>query len=96
MLEAHGINNIEQPDTMVFSRENWGYVTPSIRYRPYSWLRADFGVDISYSTKDVSTAGVPDPRLNLDLPAYSDWRVHMGLFFTILPVGTMAQNGQKK
>jgi hypothetical protein len=95
MLEAHGINYIEQPDTMVFSRENWGYVTPSIRYRPYSWLRADFGVDISFSSKDITTSGVPDPRLTLDVPAYSDWRVHMGLSFTILPVGSTAQTAEE-
>ncbi len=95
MLEVHGINYIEQPDTMVYSRENWGYVTPSVRYKPYNWLRADFGVDISFSSKDITTTGVPDPRLTLDLPAYADWRVHMGLFFTILPVGSKTQTAEQ-
>jgi hypothetical protein len=91
MLEVHGINYIEQPDTMVYSRENWGYVTPSVRYKPFHWLRADFGVDISISSQENTTSGVPDSRLRLDLPTYADWRVHMGLHFTLLPIGTTAQ-----
>ena len=88
MLEVHGINYIDQPDTMVYSRGNWGYITPAIRYKPYEWLMADFGVDISISDKTNYTSGVSDPRANLSLPAYSDWRIYMGLNFKILPIGT--------
>jgi len=91
MLEVHGVNYIEQPDTMVYSRENWGYVTPSVRYKPFHWLRADFGVDVSISSQENTTSGVKDPRSALDLPTYADWRVHMGLHFTLLPIGTTAQ-----
>ncbi len=89
MLELNGINYIQQPDTMVYSRENWMYVTPAIRYKPYRWFSLDVGVDISLSSKDVTTSGLPplvDPRLTLDLPAYADWRAYIGLNFTILPL----------
>jgi len=88
-VELNGINYIEQPDTMVYSRENYTYVTPSIRYKPYRWVSMDLGVDIRLSSDKDETSQVVSPLTQtLDLPNYSSWRVNLGLNFTILPLGS--------
>ena len=87
MLELNGINYIEQPDTMVYSRENYIYVTPSIRYKPYRWVSMDLGVDVRISSNVQETKGVPLFTSSLDLPNYASWKAHLGLNFTILPLG---------
>lgn len=85
-LEVNGINYTSQPDTMVYSRENWMYVTPSIRYKPLSWLSLDLGVDIRISSDTDETSGVPNKSSeDFNLPNYCPWKVQMGLNLTILP-----------
>jgi len=89
MLEINGINFIEQPDTMVYSRENYTYITPSIRYKPYSWISMDLGIDIRLSSdNDETSLDVTSVTRFLDLPNYSSWKVNLGLNFTILPLGS--------
>ena len=95
MLEANGINYIDQPDTMVYSRESWLYVTPSIRYKPYHWFSADVGVDISLASDNNTTIVRRDPRVNLDLPTYASWRAYIGLNFKILPIGSGARTPEE-
>jgi hypothetical protein len=91
MLEVNGINYIEQPDTMIYSRENYIYITPSIRYKPYHWVSMDIGVDLRISGDEEETSGVLVLFTeNLDLPNYSNWKAYLGLNFTILPLGQSA------
>jgi hypothetical protein len=90
-LEVNGINYIEQPDTMIYSRENYIYITPSIRYKPYHWVSMDIGVDLRISGDEEETSGVLVLFTeNLDLPNYSNWKAYLGLNFTILPLGQSA------
>jgi len=85
-LELYGTNFISQPDEWVYSRENYTYLTPSIRYKALSWISMDFGIDIRISSDKNTTAGVPDKTSeNLDLPNYSAWKVQMGLNIKLLP-----------
>jgi hypothetical protein len=86
MVELNGISWIEQPDTMVYSREDYMYVTPAIRFRPYHWLYADLGVDIRISEDVEETSGVPLRSTRLDLPNYADWKAWLAVNFTILPL----------
>jgi len=83
------------PDPFVYSSEDYAFLTPSIRYRPYPWMSVDLGVDIRVSPDDRQrTSGVPDISNRLDLPKnYAPWRVQMGLSFSILPAGTRKQYG---
>jgi hypothetical protein len=86
-LEFTGLTYIEQPDQYVFSREDWMYVTPGIKYKPLSWLDVNFGVDIRVS-EDVDES---IPRIQQDyndrgLPNYAAWKAHLGLEITILPI----------
>jgi hypothetical protein len=92
-LETNGIAYIDQPDAFVYSRENWMYVTPSIRYKPTSWFSVDFGVDIRLIGDKNTTTGVPDKSpADFDLPNYAPWKVQMGLNLTILPLATGARS----
>jgi hypothetical protein len=85
MLELNGVNFLVQPDTMVYGRENYTYVTPSIRYKPYRWLSLDLAVDIRVSSDVEETRGVAVyTKQNLNLPNYASWMAHMGLTFHIL------------
>lgn len=93
-LEANGVAYIEQPDVFVYSRENWMYLTPSIRYKPTSWVSVDLGVDVLLIGKDDETntdrttsdwvINFSNPDVNL--PNYATWKVQLGLNLTILPL----------
>ena len=85
-LEFYGISYITEPDEFVYSRENYMYLTPSIRYKAFSWVSMDLGIDIRLSKDENTTKGVPDKTPEkYDLPNYAAWRVHMGLNITLLP-----------
>jgi len=87
-LEVNGINYLTEPDTMVYSRENYTYVTPSIRYKALDWISMDLGVNIRLSSDEQTTyAKGMNLFKNLDLPNYSSWRVNLGLNMRILPLG---------
>ncbi len=85
-LELFGSAFISQPDEFVYSRENYMYITPSIRYKTFSFMTVDIGADIRViGTKD-ETSGVPNiTNPDFDLPNYAPWRVHLGLNLTLLP-----------
>lgn len=95
MLEAHGILYLEKPDTMVYSRENWAYITPALRYNAYNWLALDLGMDIRITPDKNTTSGVRDPRTILDLPSYSAWRVQLGMHFKILPLAPASRTPEE-
>jgi hypothetical protein len=91
-LELTGSTFLEQPDEFVYSREDWMYVTPSIKYKPFSWFKFIFGVDIRVSgDEQTSTVGAGLVR-DLGLPNYSAWKAHLGFELTILPLGNSGQS----
>ncbi len=88
-LEMNGTSFLDQPDEFVYSREDYMYVTPSIRYNAMSWVSMDLGVDIRVSSDVDETSGVPrKTSADLNLPNYSSWRVFMGLNLKVLPFTT--------
>lgn len=93
MLEVSGISWIQQPDTMVYSREPWTYVTPAIRYRPYPWMYVDFGIDILISKNEEETR--PPWRTTLDMPNYAPWKAWLALNFTLLPLSPTEQTPEE-
>lgn len=91
-LEVFGTAFLNQPDEFVYSRENYTYITPSIRYKAFSWVSMDLGVDIRLSGTEDETIGVANKtNPDLDLPNYASWRVHMGLNLTLLPFTSTAK-----
>jgi hypothetical protein len=101
MLELNGINYLTQPDSIVYSREDYMYLTPSIRYKPYGWLSLDLGVDIRMSSDKDETAyhsgtGVRNPFSGTDLPNYASWMAHVGLTFHILAPRDQSSSGMER
>jgi len=86
MVEVNGVSWIQQPDSMVYGREEYTYVTPAIRYKPYRWMYADLGVDVRISSDVEETK--PPWAPSLDLPNYPPWKAWLALNFTILPLAT--------
>jgi len=86
MLELHGLTYLTQPDSFIYSRDDYMYVTPGVRYKPLNWLSVDFGIDIKVSSDKFSTVGVPGlGREEYNLPQYAAWKVEMGVNIKILP-----------
>ena len=90
-LELTGATFLEQPDKFVFGREDWMYVTPSIKYKPFGWFAFNFGVDIRVSSDKDESVGLPVFE-NLDLPNYSSWKAHIGFEITLLPLTSATQS----
>jgi len=84
-LELSGVHYLQQPDTMVYGREDYMFVTPGIRYKPLDWLSIDLGADIRLSANKEQTKGVYLYSTNMGLPNYCDWRLQLGLNFKIFP-----------
>jgi hypothetical protein len=83
MLELNGINYLEQPESVVFARENWIYLSPAICYKPLYWISMELGIDyLVLNAKDESSY-IPVQ----DLPNYSTWKVNLGVNIRILPLG---------
>jgi hypothetical protein len=83
MLEVNGIAYLTQPDSVVFSRENWLYVTPTVKYKPFHWFSMDLGMNIRASSSNTNAKTL---QINVKTPMYVPWRVQLGLNFKILPL----------
>ncbi len=79
-LELWGNHFINKPDSFAFSRENFVYITPSIKFKPQWWINFTLGLDIRVSSdKDESTKAVSFVGHNLDLPNYPSWKLALGM-----------------
>ncbi|RMH62221.1 MAG: hypothetical protein D6677_10110 [Calditrichaeota bacterium] len=80
-MELTGILFLQQPDPYVYSAEEWAFISPSIRYKPFKWVGVDLGMDFRVSPADRNnTSGIPDISARVDLPPnFPTWRVHMGI-----------------
>lgn len=82
-LEVWGNTFINQPDSLALSREDFVYVTPSIRFKPRWWVNFDLGMDIRASSDKDETASQVTFLNNLDLPNYPSWRLKLGASFVL-------------
>ncbi|KAA3608455.1 MAG: TMF family protein [Calditrichaeota bacterium] len=91
-LELTGMVFLQQPNTYVYSAEEWAFLSPSIRYKPINWIALDFGVDFRISPDDRNnTSGIPDVSSQVDLPPnFPDWTVQLGLNIDLNLVGESA------
>ncbi len=87
-LEWWGIRFNNRPNTMAYSREDFMYVTPSVRFKPNPWFNFNLGLDVRLSKdEDTSSPLLPSPKRNLNLPNYPSWRLYLGMTFRLLPWG---------
>ncbi len=108
MFDAYGISYLTQPNSYVFSRESFAYVTPGIRYNLRNWINVGAYVDVLVSGKSDKTSysnlsGVTpvggaagDLTLKKGVPNYSTWRVGISLGFNILPIGYSGAQTENK
>ena len=95
-LEIWGISYISKPDSMAYSRDNYMYITPSVRFKPKEWFSFDLGLDIRMSgDKNTSSELLPDPRKDLTLPSYPSWRVWLGANFRLMGLTHKGAPGAK-
>lgn len=93
-LELWGNNFISQPDSFAFSRENYVYVTPSIRFKPRWWVNFDLGLDLRVSSDTDETSGlVSFEGQNLDIPNYASWKMTLGANFVLNPGADKLRGG---
>lgn len=85
-LEMWGNIWLQQPPITAFSRENYLYLTPMVIYHPNRWLAFEVTGDMILSDKlnDETTASFVSKPPS-DVPNYANWRLNMGLRWTILP-----------
>jgi len=99
-LELWGGAFTSEPDTAVFSRENYMYFTPSITFKPVEAVNFDLGADIRV-TKDENTTGIPAgyPRgLNNNVgtkyPNYNSWKFYLGMNFVLIRESASFRSGR--
>jgi hypothetical protein len=80
-FELYGYLFTDIPDGFVYSAEDMAVFTPSVEYRPLSWLSVTGGVDIRINSADRNrTGGVPEIDSPMgDLKNYPPWKVHLNL-----------------
>ncbi len=85
-LELNGNAFLQRPPVTAYSRENYFYFTPGVRYKVLRWLNIDFAADLRMTPdKDETQYGFVH-RLPLTLPStWPDWRVHLAVQAFILP-----------
>ncbi len=95
-LELWGNNFINAPDSMAYSRENYLYLTPSVRFKPKPWFSFDLGMDLRISEdKNSSAKTLPDPVQTLTLPNYPSWKMYLGFNFRLMPVSGPRRPGSR-
>jgi hypothetical protein len=94
-LELWGIGYATRPDTAVYSREDFLYVTPSVQFKPQGSLSFDLGVDIRLSKDENTTSEtVPDISRTQDLPNYSAWKMRLGMNVVLRQPNVDLRTGQ--
>ena len=91
-LELWGIGFVNEPDMMALSRENFMYLTPSVKFKPRSWFSFDLGIDIRVSEDENTSASIA--LKDLDLPNYPSWKLNLGLNFTLMPISRRSRPGE--
>lgn len=90
-LELYGNAFIQRPPTTAYSRENYTYLTPKVRYKAYRWLSLDMSFDIRVSGNIDNTVYGAVPQYT-GIPNYPDWRISLGTRWTLLPTTIYAAN----
>ncbi len=91
-LEVSGISYINKPkpEQYIYSRDNYMYMTPSVRFKPKPWMNFDLGLDVRLSSVTDNF------QYNYqDLPMYPSWRAYLGISFTLMPIRGKQMPGAK-
>ncbi len=85
-VEFNGNAFLQKPPVTAYSRENYFYFTPGVRYKMLRWLNIDFAADLRMTPDKDQTDYTFLPHLPQTLPnTWPDWRVHLAVQAFILP-----------
>lgn len=79
------------PKETAFSRENYLYLTPGIKFRAYRWLTLNFSTDLRLSANNDETEYLFDHKI-ADMPNYPSWRINLGASMVLLPTKIYQSN----
>ncbi|NQU06579.1 MAG: hypothetical protein HQ568_10835 [Calditrichaeota bacterium] len=71
--ELYGTHFVKKPVITVLGREDWLYVTPMMRYKPFKGFQFTVGIDML--VLGYINTSVPTHKVNTNFPNYSKWRV---------------------
>jgi hypothetical protein len=92
-LELHGNVFTNEPDSAVYSRENFTYITPGVKIKPFAWMAFKMGIDLRVSGDENSSLPVATMGgANIDLPNYFKWKFRMGVDVTLMPLVTYTKS----
>lgn len=100
-MELWGGAFTSEPDSAVFSRENYMYFTPSITFKPVEAVNFQLGADIRI-TSDENTTVIPsvyrtasnlNNKQGAEFPNYSSWKFHLAMNFVLMPGGSDFRSG---
>jgi len=76
-FELYGNKFLQRPDVSVLGREDWAYVTPLARYKPFKGFQFTLGVDLLLQGNENTTEPQPGSSFrNIDdYPNYAKWRI---------------------
>ncbi len=76
-FEIYGNKFLQQPDVGILGREDWAYITPLARYKPFKGLKFTLGVDVLIMGDENTTEPPSEWHFgNIDkYPNYSNWRI---------------------
>ncbi|NQT33956.1 hypothetical protein HQ587_02105, partial [bacterium] len=69
--ELYGSRFTTRPPEYILGREDWLYITPFTRYKPFKGLQFTLGVDILLLGNEETT----EPPISGSYPNYSKWRI---------------------
>lgn len=79
-FELFGRNFMVRPPVTAYSREDFAYLTPGVRYHAAHWAELNVNVDFRISAEKDATLYVPrlNNQINPDLPSHPNWRLRFG------------------
>lgn len=100
-MELWGGAFTSEPDSAVFSRENYMYFTPSITFKPTPAVNFEMGADIRVTSDENTTvipAGYPGSAFNNNVlakyPNYNSWKFHLGMNFVLIRESASFRSGR--
>jgi len=79
-VELFGRNFMVRPPVTAYSREDFAYLTPGVRYHASHRMALNVNVDFRLSADKDATRYIPklNNQVNPDLPSHPNWRLRFG------------------
>ena len=84
-VEMFGRNFMVRPPVTAYSREDFAYFSPGVKYHAAYWAALNVNVDFRISAEKDATQYLPrlNNQINPDLPSHPNWRLRFGTRFAL-------------